>query len=158
MLNHKLIIREAEINDITKINQLIIDSVDFYHSKNFTLGQLKAWKDGYSPSKLEKTIQQRLSYVLVFSNKIIGFIQFDNPEIKGFYIHPNNSRKGYGSILMQYMLDTLQKRGHQRAELTSNLMAIPFYQQMGFKIIKEEVVVWDNQPFHEFRMMKELYS
>jgi len=147
-------IRDAKDDDIPEINDLINHSIDFFHKENYHEEAINIWKRGYSPNKLKEQISNRKSLVLEVSGEICGFAQFDMPEIKGFYINPKFKGQGFGKILMEYMLAFLKKKEHKQVELTSNKLALGFYQKMGFQLLNEEIVYWENYPFIEYRMVK----
>lgn len=149
-----LTLRAAHISDAEEISALIIKSVNYFHTDGYTEHELAIWRRGYSPSKVKSQLTHRLSKVLDIEGEIAGFIQFDPPEIKGFYIKPEYSGQGLGSVLLQNMLMTLKVDGHTRIELTSNKMTVDFYKKFGFKLMDEEIVYWENHPFIEYRMIK----
>lgn len=154
--NNYYTIQKALITDAQEVSELIIKSVDFFHAKNYTNEELAIWKRGYSTSDLKNKIANRLSYILKVNNRIAGFIQFDNTEIKGFYIKPKFIGKGFGRILLQHLLSEIKRHGYFSIELTSNKWTIGFYEKNGFKLIGEEIVYWENHPFTEYRMIKDL--
>lgn len=151
-------IRKALINDADELSSLIIKSVDFFHAKNYTDEELAIWKRGYSPNDLKNQILKRDSFVIVAKDIIAGFIQFDPPEIKGFYIKPKFIGKGFGNILLHHTLEIIKANGYEHIELTSNKWTIGFYKKNGFKLTGKEIVYWENHPFVEYRMEKDLLN
>lgn len=149
-------IQNALIDDAKEVSELIIKSVDFFHAENYTNEELAIWKRGYSTSDLKNQIANRLSYILKVNNRIAGFIQFDNTEIKGFYIKPKFIGKGFGRILLQHMLTEIKICDCYSIQLTSNKWTVGFYEKNGFKLIGKEIVYWENHPFTEYRMIKDL--
>lgn len=149
-------IRKALINDADEVSSLIIKSVDFFHAKNYTDEELAIWRRGYSPNDLKIQILKRDSFVLVVKDIIAGFIQFDPPEIKGFYIKPKFIGKGFGNRLLHHTQEILKTNGYKHIELTSNKWTIGFYKKNGFKLIGKEIVYWENHAFVEYRMEKDL--
>jgi GNAT superfamily N-acetyltransferase len=154
--NNAFKIQKALIDDAQEVSELIIKSIDFFHAKNYTNEELAIWKRGYSTSDLKNKIANKLSYILKVNNRIAGFIQFDNTEIKGFYVKPKFIGKGFGRILLQYMLTEIKIRGYYSIQLTSNKWTVGFYEKNGFKLIGKEIVYWENHPFSEYRMIKDL--
>lgn len=154
--NNYYTIQKASITDAQEVSELIIKSVDFFHAKNYTNEELAIWRRGYCPKNLKNQILKRDSFVIVVKNIIAGFIQFDPPEIKGFYIKPKFIGKGFGNILLHHTLEIIKANGYEHIELTSNKWTIGFYNKNGFKLTSKEIVYWENHPFVEYRMEKEL--
>lgn len=149
-------IRKPQISDAFPISKLIINCINFFHSRHYTDEELAIWQRGYSPSKVKEQLLNRQSIVLEVANEICGLIQFEFPELKGFYIHPKFIGQGFGGILLQEMLSTLKIKGSKQVELSCNKWVVDFYKKYGFELIGEEVVYWENHPFIEYRMIKKL--
>lgn len=151
-------IRKAVISDAYEVCELIKKSIDFFHTHHYSIEEIEIWKRGYTVPILEKIISKKLSYIIQIDNIIAGFIKFSAPEIKGFYIKPRFSNKGFGKQLFQYILNVVKSKGYPTVELTSNQWTLDFYKKNGFELIGEEIIHWENHPFIEYRMMKKLIN
>lgn len=154
--NNSIQIREAAPTDAPAISALITNSVDHFHSTHYSEAALVAWRKGYTAEKVAHQIRSYWSLVLELEEDIGGFIQFDPPEIKGFYLEPRFSGRSLGRLLFEYLLDALAAKGYQQVELSSNAWTIDFYKKFGFQLVREEVVVWEGLEFVEYRMVKSL--
>jgi ribosomal protein S18 acetylase RimI-like enzyme len=152
----KYLIRKAEIKDANEVSELIIKCINTFHVNNYTVSELDIWKRGYTPLKVESYFSQRQSLVLVIDKEIAGIIQFEAPEIKGFYLKPKYFSKGIGRLLLEYIILIIKKDNHKVIELSSNKWIVAFYKKFGFTVKKEEIVYWENHPFIEYRMEKSL--
>ncbi|HAA15603.1 MAG TPA: hypothetical protein DCE41_29400 [Cytophagales bacterium] len=148
-------IRPAQVADAPEISTLILASVDYFHTEHYPAEAIDSWRKGYAPHLVEQQVQKGGSWVLAVSDELAGIIQFEVPEIKGFYIHPRFSGQGFGSLLLQHMLTQVVAQGHSRVELTSNPQAAPFYLKYGFQHVGQEVVPWEGYDFLEYRMVLE---
>lgn len=151
-----VVIRAAQIEDAPAISNLIISSIHFYHSTHYTPHELTIWRQGYTAAKVREQIRDRQCLVILVGDTLAGVVQFEKPEIKGFYINPSFRRQGLGSSLLQDMLSRLASQGHTAVELTSNKWVVQFYEKHGFSVLGAEEVYWDNHPFWEYRMVKPL--
>ncbi len=147
-----IIMRAAIEEDAIAVSDLIIQSINFFHSENYAIQALEIWRRGYNVNKVKSQILNRKCIVLEIDGKASGFIQFDAPKIKGFYIHPKFSGQGFGGLLLQKMLSQLKLNGQEQIELTSNKLVLPFYEKFGFEFIQEEIIYWENHPFLEYKM------
>jgi len=147
-------IRLAKIDDAAAISDMIVRNVIHFHTDAYTAEEIQIWLRGYSVSETQKQIQNRQTFVLESEGDIYSTIQFDSPEIKGFYVDPKYKGMGYARMLFQFMLSKLKKNGLHQIELTSNKLTIGFYDHFGFELIGEETVVWENHRFIEYRMIK----
>ncbi|HAQ71193.1 GNAT family N-acetyltransferase [Salibacteraceae bacterium] len=148
------LIRATAVDDATAISKMIIRNVDHFHCDNYTAEELEIWRRGYSIFEVEKQIQNRQSFVLEYDEHIAASIQFDAPEIKGFYVDPKYKGMGFGKTLFNFLLSNLKENGYNHVELTSNKWTVDFYEKFGFEVIGEEIVYWEKHPFTEYRMIK----
>lgn len=75
-------------------------------------------------------------------------INGENAKIGRVAILKEERGKGYGLVLMQFVLDELKRRGIQYAALTSQTHALPFYEKLGFHA-KGDVFLEANIP-HQY--------
>jgi len=70
--------------------------------------------------------------------KGFGHIDMHTPEF-GIGIFEAYRNKGYGTLMMEHMLDTLKKKGYKNTSLAvqKDNYAVKMYEKVGFKIIKE---------------------
>jgi len=74
---------------------------------------------------------------------IIRFISMSKNEIGGLFISPNYRSKGIGNSLLEHTL-----KFHKELEVevfSENKIGNPFYEKLGFKIIKEYLHQESNQ-------------
>jgi len=57
-----------------------------------------------------------------------------NDCIKGFYIHYEHIKEGYGSILLNFIEDFARKKAIKKLKLDTNQSAVGFYLKKGYKI------------------------
>lgn len=147
-----IVIREACVDDMKKLSVLFkqvyihtygVDGISDEFA-NFIANQ-------FSEVRIRDTIKLRNDCLLVaeFKNNLIGVLQiefekkcpvqnFVAPEINKLYILEWFSRKGVGKALMETAERKLFENGHKKIwlwTLASNLRAIGFYKQLGYKNI-----------------------
>jgi len=117
---------EDDINDV-----LSIERVSFSHpwTKSLFMDELK---NPYSHSYVLKT----------HKGEIIGYIIFwiimDEGHILSIAVHPSYRNMGYGSLLLKFSLDLLQKKAGKVMTLEvrrSNIPAISLYRKFGFRVV-----------------------
>jgi len=92
----------------------------------------------------EKLISSESSemFVLELNNEIIGFfgLEYENwnntSRIIGVFMHPDYRRKGYGTKMVQFLINHLKNNNYRSliAEAPSLSPALPFYLKNGFRI------------------------
>lgn len=106
--------KEANINNIDDTNHYIV--------KNWSAGDIL--------------------YVLLNENNLLGFIAIDRkqfyPFISHLYIIPENRKKGYGKLLLDFALEYISYLKFTEARLWCVKRLIPYYKKNGWEIIDEK--------------------
>ncbi len=174
-----LIIRLATMDDIPVLEELIRDSVrglsDSYYSPQqiesalvhvfgvdtqlildgtyfiAELGGQIAGSGGWSKRETlfggDQSKADRIDSLLDPSSK--------PARIRAFYIHPNWSRRGIGTLILKSCEDAAREAGFRRVELASTLPGIPFYLARGYEKGEEvRIEMADGQLLSTFRMTR----
>lgn len=99
----------------------------------------------YSPSSLEKQMQEGCSFIIVYDNEQpVGFAscQLTSEEIAKLhkiYVLPSQQGKGTGNFLLNYIIEQVKKLGAVSLQLqvNRNNTAKAFYEKKGFAVIEE---------------------
>ena len=148
-----MIIKKATYNDANKISYLIQKNTEA-NPNNYTLIQIKTWKNFNTPSKIKKQISNRDIYCGFENGKLVGTIGLKNNEVVGFYVSPSKRGQGNGSKLFDFIETEAKKRLFKTLYLTSTPSAVSFYQNKGFKKIKNVIVTIDGISYEEVDMVK----
>ena len=95
--------------------------------------------------------------VIQLERKILGFGALDNGKYINFlYVHRDYQRQGFAYQLYTNIEKEAIRQG--QTELTSDVSktARPFFEKVGFKVIKEQSVVRKNVELTNCKMKKEL--
>lgn len=83
----------------------------------------------------------------------------DAARIRAFYVHPQWSRKGIGSLILKSCEDAAREAGFKRVELAATLPGVPFYLAGGYAKGEEiSIELPDGQSLPIFRMTKTLLA
>ena len=78
-------------------------------------------------------------------------------RIRAFYIHPQWSRRGVGTMILQTCEDAAREAGFKRVELAATLPGEPFYLARGYEKCEEiGIDTPDGESLATFRMTRNL--
>lgn len=139
-------IRKSENKDVNKIMTIWKESTIKAH--DFIDKQY--WEDNYETVK-NTYLPISETFVYVDQDNIKGFISvIENEFIGALFIDVNYQGEGIGSKLIDY---ASEKYGDlELAVYKDNEKAVKFYQEKGFKIVKEQET--ENPKFKEYIMKK----
>ena len=84
-------------------------------------------------------------FLAVIDNEIVAFGHLekfanDTAELCGLFVSPSCSRKGVGSLLLQFLEAKAKTDGHKNIRLKSSQNAQAFYEANGYQTIQKDHV------------------
>jgi putative acetyltransferase len=151
-------IRLFEKQDAEQIARLFYETVREINIRDYSSTQVESW----APNNIhfrdwEKICSDRFTYVADREGVIAGFGELEsNGHIDCFYCHKNYQRRGVGSQIYQAIeIKALELRvSHLITE--ASITAKPFFQHMGFLVVKEQKVTCRGEIFINYVMEKSL--
>lgn len=151
-------VRNFKNEDIESVLKLFYDTVHSVNSKDYAKEQLKAW----APKELDKlkwieSLNKNYSLVVEEDTQIIGFGDIDS---KGYldrlYVHKNHQGKKVASNLITELENYVFNKGVKSIITDASITAKPFFENKGYKVIKEQQVELRGQVFTNFKMIKNI--
>ncbi len=140
------------------IREIYRESVQQLAPLLYTPEQVIAWSS--FPDNLEKFWQfvyQPQTYVMEFEKQIIGFCGLRNDgHIASFYFHPNFTRQGYGTKMLNHVLDRGINQGLKKFYTEASFFSQPVFARCGFVIVEMETVKYGEVSFERYKMEKRI--
>ncbi|TRZ40972.1 GNAT family N-acetyltransferase [Robertkochia solimangrovi] len=153
-----MIIRKGTPEDLKELQHLYINSIREICKNDYSPKQIEVWVSGIKNLKRWNAMLTD-QYVLVAQseNTITGFCTLDKGNyIDFFYVHKEFQRRG----IAQTLYNAIEKvaREKYQSEITSDVSktARPFFEKMGFSVLKEQVIIRDDVLLTNFKMIKNL--
>ncbi len=127
-----IIIRRAHLNDHPRIVQLQQCSLQVLCQKDYSVEQVKVLlkdKRDYKHWKWGETV-----FVAEYESTIVGFAARNHNWITAVYAHPEFTRKGIGSRLLNIIEDDSKACGINALFVDASITAKPFYDSCGYQM------------------------
>lgn len=149
-------IRLFKKQDAEQIAQLYHDTVREVNIRDYSTAQVKAWApDDLYFRDWETVCGDRFTYVADDDGVIAGFGELEpNGHIDCFFCHKNYQRCGVGRQIYQAIEAKALELGLNHLTLEASITAKPFFQRMGFSIVKEQEVAYQGEMFINYVMEK----
>jgi len=150
--------RRFHPQDAHQIAQLFHDTIRQVNLGDYTLAQVQAW----APDDLDfrhwiKACSSRITYVADDGGVILGFGELEtNGHIDCFYIHKDYQGQGVGRQIYQTIESKALDLSLPRLFLEASITARPFFERMGFVMVKEQQVIRRGQWLTNVVMEKKL--
>jgi len=148
--------RLAKVTDLKTLTNIYRQSIHQTANKLYNQHQVEAWSafaDNFN--NFCDYIFNPQTYVLEKDSKIIAFCGLEmNGHIASFYVHPDHNRQGYGSKILNYVLNIGEESGIKRFFAEASFLSQPVFSRAGFEVIGIETVKYEDVFFDRYQMEK----
>ena len=147
-----MIVREYQRDDCKEIAELFYNTVHTVNANDYTEEQLTAWATGNADlEQWDRSLQEHFSLVAVDAGMIVGFGDIDSTGyLDRLYVHKNYQRKGIATAIC----DVLEQAVVGKVITHASITARPFFENRGYKVIREQQVTRQNVLLTNFIMEK----
>ena len=136
-----MIIRLARDKDYAAIARLHKATIRQVNSGDYPEDVIEVWSGRTNANRFRNSAAEVKRWVAVWGEKVIGFCDHDfKCELQGLYVHKDFQGKGVGGKLYRKAEASMKKLGCKNMKLMSTITAKPFYQKMGYRVIKKSFV------------------
>ncbi len=149
-------VRLFQTQDAEQIARLFHETVREINVRDYSNSQVEAW----APEDIQfrnwvEVCSNRFTYVADDNGVIAGFGELEpNGHIDCFYCHKNYQRCGVGSRIYQAIEAKAYELSLNRLFVEASITAKPFFQRMGFAVVKEQEVMRRGEGFINYAMEK----
>ena len=142
LLSHLCNIRNANKKDTKYIYKVHTDSIRELCSRCYSQEEISRWIARQYPEKYEPFIEKGVMYVAVLNEQVVAFghvekFNDDTSEVCGLFVSPACSRKGIGSLVLQFLEAKAKMDGYKYMRLKSSKNAQVFYEANGYQAAEE---------------------
>lgn len=151
-------IRLFKVEDAEPIARLFHQTVREVNVRDYSASQVRAWApDDIHFRDWAKICSNRFTYVADDSGVIAGFGELEsNGHIDCFYCHKDYQRRGVGSQLYRAIEAKAAELAVDRLFTEASISAKPFFERMGFSVVKKQEVSRRGETFTNYAMEKSL--
>ena len=153
-----MIIRKGHHEDLAKLKQLFVETVSNVCTSDYDNNQIEVWKSSIENSqRWEDLIENQFILVAVKNGEITGFCTLDNGNcIDMLYVHKDYQRQGIARKLYAEIEKEAKQQGQKVLFSDVSKTARPFFESVGFKVIKEQTVKIKGVDLTNYRMIKKM--
>lgn len=138
--------------DCTKLAKLFFDTVHEINARDYTLSQLQVWATGnVDLVSWNKSFSENTTIIAEINNQIVGFGDIDSSGyLDRLYVHKNYQRQGIATAIVERLEKNIQSSITTHASITAK----NFFENRGYIVIKENIVIRQEVELTNFIMMK----
>ncbi|MBD9504096.1 GNAT family N-acetyltransferase [Pseudomonas sp. PDM17] len=134
-----VLIRQAHNGDAKAISQVIVAAVRESNGQDYPASVIESVVANFTPERVIELLQQRLVFVALLDDEIVGTGALDGHTVRSLFIAPQQQRKGIGKALMRRVEKTSLQRGIEVLLVPSSLTAESFYARLGYRLLREQL-------------------
>jgi len=154
-------LRKGQLDDLVELQRLFVGTVNEICKDDYNNDQIEAWASNIENNTNQQrwidTLTQQFVLVAQQNDKIVGFATLDKGNYIDFlYVHKDHQRQGIADKL--YTDIENEARRQQQTVLTSEVSktARPFFEKVGFEVLKKQTVVRQGVKLTNFKMKKKI--
>lgn len=109
-------------------------------ASHYQADQIERWCAASPPESFPRMLDSGGALVTEEEGRLLGYaiLDFEDGKIAAVFVDPVFHGRGIGKGLLQRIQEIAVTRGLGRLFLSASLNAIPFYQRVGFEIVRHE--------------------
>lgn len=133
-----MVIRKYKTSDCEQLAELFYQTVHNVNDKDYTNEQLDAWADGNVDLKeWDKSFTEHYTIVCIKDDIIVGFGDIDTTGyLDRLFVHKDYQRQGVATAICNEL-----ERQCKKVVTHASITAKPFFEQRGYKAIREQQVI-----------------
>ena len=132
-------IRQYEPADCENLAKLFYETVHTINAKDYSQEQLNVWAtDNIDLDVWNESLSEHYTVVAVENNIIVGFGDIDKSGyLDRLYVHKDYQRQGIATAICNKLEQAVKVN---KIITHASITAKPFFEQRGFKVVKEQQV------------------
>ncbi len=140
-MSAQIILSEYKPGEAGALVRLFYQTVHTVCLGDYTQEQVDAWADGKAdPAQWDKSFLQHQTLVARIGGELAGFADLDGDYLDRLYVHRDYQRQGVGTALAQALEQRAGEKGCPRISAHVSITARPFFEQRGYKLVREQQV------------------
>lgn len=114
------------------ISRVICDAIRTVNVRDYPAAEIERLVGNFTTSCVLEFLKQRLTFVVLFNEKVVGTGSLQGSELKSLFVSPELHRKGIGGTLVSELEKVAAERGLKQLSVSSSLSAVSFYSSLGY--------------------------
>lgn len=152
----KPIFRSGRLNDLQKMQQLFVGTIETVCSSDYNPEQIGAWTSGIeNEQRWRELLTHQFVLVAQIGECIVGFGSLAKGGcIDMLYVHKNFQGKGIATAILKLLEDEALRLNYVKLFSDVSITAKGFFERLGFKAINEQLNIRQGVQLMNYKMVK----
>mmetsp|Transcript_6994 Transcript_6994/g.10326 ORF Transcript_6994/g.10326 Transcript_6994/m.10326 type:complete len:208 (-) Transcript_6994:736-1359(-) len=151
--------RRYKESDKENVARLFMDTVRKVNVEDYSEFQCEVWaRVGLDENRMNRRLASSwLALVAEKGQKVVGFMSVvGGSHLDMMYVHHEHQRERIGTILFEHAVECTEKVSPKRPlTVHASITARPFFESLGFQVVKERILSVRGVLYKQFLMMKQ---
>jgi len=151
-------LRPFQSEDAKPCLDLFHETIRRVNIRDYTKEQIDAWAPAdYDHESWASRFDDRFAHVACDGNTIVGFCDMTRTgHLDRLFVSADHQWQGIARLLVQRLLEDATPAGLSEITTEASITAKPFFERMGFEVVREQSVNCRGVHLTNFRMRREL--
>lgn len=153
-----ILIRKTNLNDLTEMQKMFVDTISDICKQDYSPEQINVWTSSVENiARWVDKLNTQYFLVAISANKIVGYASLENNDYLDFlYVHKDYQRLGIASQLYNEIEKEAIKRNSAILFSDVSITAVPFFEKKGFRILEKCTKTVRDVEIVNYKMAKQL--
>lgn len=143
--------------DVGDVKSLIYRTIDTCYPCAYPPNAVAYFKRYHDEEHILRDADKGHTVVVEEGGRVLATGTIVGSHIKRVFVEPPLQGRGYGKAIMVYLEDFARRAGIGETDLDASLVSKPFYDVLGYEVVKPDSIdVGDGQTLNFHRMKKKL--
>lgn len=149
-------LRQANIKDLDELTNLFKETIETINVKDYSPEQIKIWSAGSQRTeRWKKRIEEQFVILALLDKQIVGMSSLSTQGyLDLMYVHKDYQRKGIAKRLYTAIEQKAYEQQNTQITVDVSITAKPFFEQMGFDLIRVQELYLEGVLFNNNQMQK----
>ena len=159
-MKKEIVIDRGNPDHLAEIQRLFVDTISSVCNVDYNAEQIKVWTSSIeNKERWDDIISNQYVLIAKYDESIVGFATLSKSNyIDLFYVHKDFQGLKIASLLYYNIELEVLRNGQSEISADVSITARPFFEKMGFQVLKEQTVFRQNVEFINYKMKKVLFK
>ncbi len=154
LVDNKLLYRKMEPEDVITVHALVRRTIISRYREAYSAGAVEFFLRHHAVESISRHVNEGHCILAVCDGVIAGVGELLDNEIRMVFVDPSLQGMGVGRGLMSRLEEQARKHGLEEILLDSSVVAVGFYQHLGYEVVKETSLALGEDDFLPYLIMR----
>lgn len=149
-------IRDFRSTDLEAVRGLVYRTIDISYHVAYPIEAIEFFKAFHSDERILDDAREGYTIVLERDGRIAATGTLTGSHVYRVFVEATRQGRGYGKTIMRHLEEKARSSGIGAIQLDASLVSLPFYEALGYKILRDASIDVANGKTLDFHEMEKV--